>query len=68
MNYKRKKSKYNFKCALCNSSRAATMQGDFHRKELRNNQKIKEIAEDIKDMEYPSCCSSNWCSCYDFEG
>lgn len=41
-NYKRKKSRYQYKCTMCNSSRFATESGELTRNVQRNLAKEKE--------------------------
>lgn len=49
-NFKRKRSRYNYRCTLCNSSRFATEQGDLNHKDVRNNDRYKEAKEELQKV------------------
>jgi hypothetical protein len=51
-NFKRKKSRYKYRCSRCNSARDATLHGDLNQKDLRNNQKVKEEMKKLKRFMY----------------
>lgn len=50
-NYKRRKSRFKYRCILCNSSRFSTEQGLLNVKDLRNKQKEKEEMKKLKRID-----------------